>query len=143
MRASFLAVTPETGADALGIFFVDSGRDFQTMADSMALYGTTGAAAKAGGFYAEPELRPVSAVQPGADRKIREIGEMLIRGLGLRDVFSFDLRVEPDGTVHLIEFEVCPGLPCFDFRAYCRSQWGLSLADAMAETAANRFPAWR
>ena len=59
--------------------------------------------------------------------------------LGLRDVFSMDFRVEADDTVHLIEFEVGPGLPCFDFRAYCRAQWGLTLAEAMAETAANRF----
>ncbi|RUU24734.1 D-alanine:D-lactate ligase-like protein, partial [Mesorhizobium sp. M6A.T.Ce.TU.016.01.1.1] len=30
-------------------------------------------------------------------------------------------------------------LPCFDFRAYCRQQWGLELADAIAETAASRL----
>ncbi|TIW43092.1 MAG: D-alanine:D-lactate ligase-like protein, partial [Mesorhizobium sp.] len=53
--------------------------------------------------------------------------------------FSVDLRVEADDTVHLIEFEVCPGLPCFDFRDYCRAQWGLGLADAMAETARTRL----
>ncbi|TIW71988.1 MAG: D-alanine:D-lactate ligase-like protein, partial [Mesorhizobium sp.] len=53
--------------------------------------------------------------------------------------FSIDLRLEADDTVHLIEFEVCPGLPCFDFRAYCASQWGLGLADAMAETARTRL----
>ena len=46
VRASFLAVDPEAGPEALGIAFVDSGGDFQTMADSMALYGDTGAAAR-------------------------------------------------------------------------------------------------
>jgi D-alanine-D-alanine ligase len=60
-------------------------------------------------------------------------------GLGLRDVFSLDLRLEADDTIHLIEFEVCPGLPCFDFRAYCRERWGMSLPEAMARTAAYRF----
>ncbi|BAV49141.1 hypothetical protein MesoLj113a_07630 [Mesorhizobium sp. 113-1-2] len=139
VRASFLGLTPQTGIEALGIAFVDSGGDFQTMADSMALYGETGEAAKAAGLYAEPELVAVADVQPGADARIRAIAGRLISGLGLRDVFSVDLRLEADGTVHLIEFEVCPGLPCFDFRAYCRSQWGLELADAMAETAANRL----
>ena len=139
VRASFLAVSPHAGPEELGVFFVESDGDFQTMADSMALYGNTGVDAKAEGLYAEPELRTVATVQPEADRRIREIGTALTEKLGLRDVFSFDLRVEPDGTTHLIEFEVCPGLPCFDFRAYCRSQWGMSLADAMAETAANRF----
>ncbi|TIU03183.1 MAG: D-alanine:D-lactate ligase-like protein, partial [Mesorhizobium sp.] len=73
------------------------------------------------------------------DARIRQVAQRLMIGLGLRDVFSIDLRIEADDTVHLIEFEVCPGLPCFDFRAYCRSQWNMSLADAMVETAASRF----
>lgn len=139
VRASFLGLTPQTGIEALGIAFVDSGGDFQTMADSMALYGETGEAAKAAGLYAEPDLVAVADLQPVADARIRTIAGRLISGLGLRDVFSVDLRVEADDTVHLIEFEVCPGLPCFDFRAYCRSQWGLELADAMAATAASRL----
>lgn len=138
-RASFLGLVPGAGVEALGVAFVDSGADFQTMEDSMALYGETGEAAKAQGKYAEPELLPVGDSQPGADAKIRSLAERLMSGLGLRDVFSIDLRVEADDTVHLIEFEVCPGLPCFDFRAYCRSQWNMSLADAMAETAASRL----
>lgn len=138
-RASFLAVTPAAGMEALGIFFVDSGGDFQTMADSLALYGETGKAAKRSGAYQEPNLIPVSSSQPTADRKIRNIAARLMERLGLHDVFSIDLRVEEDDTVHLIEFEVCPGLPCFDFRAYCRSQWGLSLAEAVAATAAARL----
>lgn len=138
-RASFLAVDPRAGPEALGIAFVDSGGDFQTMADSMALYGDTGAAARDEGRYAEPELVPVASLQPRAAERIRQIAARLMQGFGLRDVFSLDLRVEADDTVHLIEFEVCPGLPCFDFRAYCRAEWGLGLADAMAETAARRL----
>ncbi|MER9628556.1 D-alanine:D-lactate ligase-like protein [Mesorhizobium sp. M0296] len=138
-RASFLGLRPDTGVEALGIAFVDSGGDFQTMQDSLALYGDAGAAAKAAGKYTEPVLLPVAGSQPEADARIRRIAERLMVGLGLRDVFSIDFRVEADDSVHLIEFEVCPGLPCFDFRDYCRQQWGLSLADAMAEAAANRL----
>ncbi|MER8384836.1 D-alanine:D-lactate ligase-like protein [Mesorhizobium sp. M0166] len=138
-RASFLGLKPDTGVEALGIAFVDSGGDFQTMQDSLALYGNTGEAAKASGTYTEPALLPVADGQPRADARIRRIAESLMVGLGLRDVFSIDFRVEADDSVHLIEFEVCPGLPCFDFRDYCRRQWGLSLADAMAEAAANRL----
>ncbi|RWA71972.1 D-alanine:D-lactate ligase-like protein [Mesorhizobium sp.] len=139
VRASFLGLKPQTGVEALGIAFVESGGDFQTMADSMALYGDTGQAARDAGIYAEPELEPVASNQPAADRKIRAMAHRLMNGLGLRDVFSVDLRVEADDTIHLIEFEVCPGLPCFDFRDYCRRQWGMSLADAMAQTAVNRL----
>jgi D-alanine-D-alanine ligase len=139
VRASFLAVEPGAGVEALGVYFVESGADFQTMADSMALYGETGAATKAAGLQAEPELVAVADLQPEADRRIRTIAARLMDGLGLRDVFSMDLRVEPDDTIHLIEFEVCPGLPCFDFRAYCRRNWGMSLAEAMGGAAAARF----
>lgn len=139
VRASFLSVDPAEGVEALGVVFVDSGADFQTMADSMALYGETGEAAKAAGNYVQPELQAVADTQPGADAAIRDIAARLMLGLGLRDVFSMDLRVEADDTVHLIEFEVCPGLPCFDFRDYCRRQWGMSLAEAIAATAANRL----
>jgi D-alanine-D-alanine ligase len=139
-RVSFLAVDPEkAGEDAFGVTFVDSGGDFQTMADSLALYGDTGAAAKADGNYSEPDLVPVAASQPVADTRISALATKLTGVLGLRDVFSLDLRVEADDTIHLIEFEVCPGLPCFDFRAYCRERWDMSLPEAMARTAACRF----
>ncbi|MDG4884805.1 D-alanine:D-lactate ligase-like protein [Mesorhizobium sp. WSM4884] len=139
VRASFLGLKQGTGVEALGVAFVESGADFQTMADSMALYGDTGQAARDAGIYAEPELEPVAASQPAADQAIRAMAQKLIAALGLRDVFSIDLRVEAHDTIHLIEFEVCPGLPCFDFRDYCRRQWGMGLADAMAETAASRL----
>lgn len=139
VRASFLAVRPQAGPEAVGTVFVDSGGDFQTMDDSMALYGETGAAAMAAGSQAEPALLAVADCQPGAADRIREVAGRLMQALGLRDVFSMDFRVDADDEVHLIEFEVCPGLPCFDFRAYCRSQWEMTLPEAMAETAASRF----
>ena len=139
VRASFLAVEPGSGAEAVGVVFVDSGGDFQTMEDSLALYGDTGGAAKADGRYAEPQLVAVASRQPRADATIRAICARLMEHLGLRDVFSADFRVEADDTVHLLEFEVCPGLPCFDFRDYCGRQWGLSLPEAIAEAAARRF----
>jgi D-alanine-D-alanine ligase len=139
VRASFLAVDPTAGVEALGVSFVDSGGDFLTMAESMELYGEAGVAAKAGGNYVEPRVVDVTDSQPDADAKIRDIADRLMRHLGLRDVFSMDLRVEADDTVHLIEFEVCPALPSFDFKSYCRSQWDMSLAEAMATAAANRL----
>ncbi len=139
VRASFLAVEPHAGPRRLGIAFVDSGGDFQTMQDSLALYGDTGAAAKDEGRYVEPALQPVAATQPGAAGTIRRIAGRLMAGLGLKDVFSVDFRVEADDTVHLIEFEICPGLPCFDFRAYCGAEWGLALPAAIARTAAARL----
>jgi D-alanine-D-alanine ligase len=140
VRVSYLAVDPDQPLlDALGIYFVDSGGDFQTMEDSLALYGDTGTAAKSEGRYSEPQLVPVASTQPAADASIRELAVRLVKGLGLRDVFSLDLRVEADDMIHLIEFEVCPGLPCFDFRAYCRERWNMRLTEAMAEAACRRL----
>ena len=139
LRASFLAVDPDAGAEAIGVYQVDSGGDFQTMAESIALHGETGVAARTRGEGANPALEPVGPSQPGIDAAIRAIAARLMEALGLRDVFSLDLRVEENGTIHLLEFEVCPGLPCFDFRAYCRDRWGMELAEAMAEAAARRL----
>lgn len=139
VRVSFLDVERDSGAEVARAYFVDAGGDFQTMADSLALYGETGEAAKASGAYVEPELIDVAEVRPAAATAIRDLAARLLDGIGLRDVFSVDLRLEDDGTLHLIEFEVCPGLPCFDFRAYCRRHWKMDLADAMAATAANRL----
>ncbi|MBX3577747.1 MAG: D-alanine:D-lactate ligase-like protein [Rhizobiaceae bacterium] len=139
VRVSFLGAKRGAGAEAARAYFVDAGGDFQTMAESLALYGETGEAAKAAGAYAEPALVDVGEARPDAAAAIRDVAARLIDGLGLRDVFSVDLRLEDDGTLHLIEFEVCPGLPCFDFRAYCRRHWRMELADAIAATAALRL----
>lgn len=139
VRASFLAVEAKAGVDALGAVFVDSGGDFQTMADSMALYGKTGAAAIAEGRDAAPELATVADSHPAADAAMRAAAATLMRATGLADVFSMDFRLAEDGMISLLEFEVCPGLPCFDFRAYCRSQWGMELPQAMAAAAADRL----
>lgn len=136
VRASFLAVGPRAGVEALRAVFVESGGDFQTMSDSLALYGETGAAARDQGGYAEPALTEVDGPALSA---IREIAFRLMDGLSLADVFSLDFRLGEDGAPRLIEFEVCPGLPCFDFRDYCRREWGMELAEAMGETARARL----
>lgn len=138
VRASFLAVNRHDTIDRLGLDFVGSGSDFQTMADSMAIYGETGEMARQSGAYREPLLTPVGASLPQADAAIRSMAGRMIAALGLRDVFSLDLRVAP-GLIHLIEFEVCPGLPCFDFRGYCGAEFGLNLAEAIASAALNRL----
>ena len=139
VRASFLAVRPDTGPEALGIFFVEFGRrlpDHGRFDGALRRYRR---GRDRFGPLCRTDLVAVADSQPHAAGKIRAIAARLMQALGLTDVFSMDFRVEADNTVHLIEFEVGPGLPCFDFRAYCGSQWGLGLAEAMAETAANRF----
>ena len=138
-RASYLDVQGRGDVADLGVAFVDSGGDFQTMADSLALYGETGAQARASGTYEEPALLPVAVTHPKAEDLIRKMAARLMAGLGLRDVFSIDLRIDAEGAVHLIEFEVCPGLPCFDFDRYITSHWRMSLGAAMATLSARRL----
>ena len=138
VRASWLDVDGSGDlARHLGIWRVDSSRDFQTMEDSMALYGDTGAEAKAKGLYTELELINLRVENPTAATAILEIAKTLMQGLGLADVFSMDFRVEKDGKATLIEFEVCPGLPCFDFREYVKKTWNMPLPTAMATLAAR------
>lgn len=138
-RASFLDRDGRGDVADLGVFFADGTGDFQTMAESIGMYGGAGAANRAAGTYRAPDFLPVAPVQPAADATVRRIAAALIARLGLRDVFSMDLRIEADDTVHLVEFEVCPGLPCPDFERYCAAHWGMGLEEAMAATAANRL----
>ena len=102
------------------------------------LYGETGAVARASGRGTEPRLVPIGEEHP-AIADVRRLAATMMTCLGLRDVYSLDLRLEDDNTLHLIEFEVAPGLPCFDFRAYCRDHWAMELAEAMAEAAVRRI----
>lgn len=139
LRASWLDLDGKRDLSRLGVWRVEAGGDFQTMADSLALYGETGAEAKTTGAYREPQLADLAGENAQAAAAVTGIARRLMDGLGLADVFSLDLRLGEDGTLTLLEFEVCPGLPCFDFRAYLRAKWGLTLADAMAETAARKL----
>lgn len=139
LRASWLDLDGTGDLSRLGVWRVGATGDFQTMADSLALYGDTGAEAKTTGVYREPELVDLAEERPETATAVIEIARGMMRGLGLADVFSLDFRLGEDGTLTLLEFEVCPGLPCFDFRAYVGSTWGLPLADAMAALAARKL----
>ena len=139
LRASWLDVDGAGDLSRLGTWVVQSGEDFQTMAESLALYGETGSQTKSAGLYREPVLVDLATEHPGAANAVTEIATRLANGLGLRDVFSLDFRLGPDGRLTLLEFEVCPGLPCFDFRAYVETTWRMTLPDAMAELAARKL----
>jgi D-alanine-D-alanine ligase len=136
IRMSFLDSGDQSVAGAV---LVETGQDFQTMADSLALYGETGLAAKRDGRYREPDLIPLGAVAPAALPQAVAIRQRMQLALGLRDVWSMDFRLGNDGSLSLLEFEVCPGLPCFDFRAYLADSYGLTLPLAMAKAATIRL----
>ena len=138
VRVSFLDVSGAAGSADAGIYAVRSGSDFQTAAESLALYGAGGVAAKAAGRYREPELVNLRGADPPAAAQIERLVARLAAGLDLRGAWSVDLRLGPEGP-QLLELEVCPGLPCFDFRRYLRDRWGIEVEDAIAAAAAARL----
>ncbi|MGI9506266.1 MAG: D-alanine:D-lactate ligase-like protein [Geminicoccaceae bacterium] len=132
IRVSFLDVTGDAGPDALGVYRLIVEDDHQTMMDSMALYGENASASP-------PAMADLRVETPALATEIADTIWDLKQVLGLGGVFSFDLRAGRGHTPKLIEFEVCPGLPCYDFVHYCRDQLGLDLPEAMARAAAARI----
>jgi len=132
IRVSFLDVTGESGPEALGIYRVVVEDDFQTMMDSMALYGEDASASP-------PVMADLRKEEPALASMIANMIWDLKEMLGLGGVFSFDLRAGRGHPPKLIEFEICPGLPCHDFVHYCRDQLDLDLPEAMARAAAARL----
>jgi D-alanine-D-alanine ligase len=127
-RASFLGLTPDAGIEALGVFLVDSGGDFQTMADSLALYGETGAAAKAAGAYVRsPSLWSVS-LQAGpwpTGRSAISPARLMDGPRPARRLFHRPSESRQTTRVHLIEFEVCARPALFRFQGLLPKPVGL------------------
>jgi hypothetical protein len=142
VRVSFLDVSGTAVPSDAGIYAVHAESDFQTAGESLALYGAGGVAARAAGRYREPELVDLRAADPQAAAVIERLVARLALGLGLRGAWSVDLRLGPEGP-QLLEFEVSPGLPCFDFRRYLRDRWRLEVEQAIALAAAAHFFARR
>ena len=132
IRVSYLDVTGEAGPDKLGIYRVAAEEDFQTMTGSMALYGE-------GASAAPPKMADLRIEDPALAKEIADIIWDLKHALGLGAVFSFDLRAGKGHPPKLIEFEICPGLPCHDFVHYCQDQLELDLPEAMARAVAARI----
>lgn len=135
IRASYLDVTAEGGIDPLGLYEVDSGSDFQSMTESFALQGKQSAEKSS----PDPALRNLQLSTNDHAEALKSIAGTLMAGLGLKSVFSLDFRLTSEGMPYLLEFEVCPGLPCFDFRHYLLDRWELALPEAMAATASSFF----
>ncbi len=135
IRASFLDVTAGGGVDPLGLYEVDSGSDFQSMTESFALQGKQSAER----ISPNPALQNLQLTNPDHAETLKAMAGTLMAGLGLKSVFSLDFRLTSEGEACLLEFEVCPGLPCFDFCHYLRDRWDMALPEAMAVAASSFF----
>lgn len=150
VRVSYMAVDPDPAFERLGIYRLDTGGAgetggaFMTMADNRTLSGTAdtegaASASRAGEAAFVPRMLDLGALDPALAAEIATLARRLAGGVGLRDVFSIDLRVSGDGVPHLLEFEVCPAVTIYDFRRYLADHWGCDLPEAMARAAAHAF----
>lgn len=150
VRVSYMAVDPDPALDRIGVYRLDTGGrgeaggDFMTMADNRTLSGTadidgTAAASRAAVADFVPRMVELAGTAPALATGIADIARRLAAGVGLRDVFSIDMRVSSDGLPHLLEFEVCPAVTIYDFRRYLADHWGCDLPEAVARAASHTF----
>ena len=67
------------------------------------------------------------------------LARRLARGLGLRDYWSIDFRLDEAGRPWFLELEVCPAVTIYDFLTYLRQAYGVGLAEALARAAPVAF----
>jgi D-alanine-D-alanine ligase len=126
----------------------ETGGEFLTMLDNASLSGSRDTQGGLSGFGQSQQVaftpRLVDLRQEAgsgdekAGRLIDEISGMVERAVdlfGLRDLFSFDIRVPEDGRPVFLEFEVCPAVTIYDFQSYLDAVHRVPLGRALARLA--------
>lgn len=150
VRVSYMAVAPDPAMRRLGIHRLDTGGGgetggaFMTMADNRTLSGSadtdgTATVSRAGDAAFVPRMVELRAEAPGLADAIADLVRRVVVAVGLRDVFSLDIRVTDGGIPYLLEFETCPAVTIYDFRRYLGDVWGCDLPEALARAAARAF----
>src|SRR3954453_13289800 len=124
------------GPPPLGVYAVrtDGNEDFPTLEDSLRMTRLREAGTEAGLAVA---LEDLGGTDEG--REIATLARRLARGLGMRDYWSMDFRLDEAGRPWFLELEVCPAGTIYDFLTYLRRAYGLGLADALARAAPVAF----
>ncbi len=123
----------------------ETGGAFLTMADNRTLSGTAdtagaASASRAGSVAFVPRMVDLAVEDPAQAEAVAGMARRLVRGLGLRDVFSLDVRIPAEGgRPVLLEFEVCPAVTIYDFRRYLADHWGCDLPEALVRAVAAAF----
>jgi D-alanine-D-alanine ligase len=76
-----------------------------------------------------------------AVRQIRREVSAFARQFGLRDIFSMDYKLASSGECYFIEVNTLPFARNAALKAYCRSEFGLSVGAAMARAIVGRHSA--
>ena len=153
VRVSYMNVDNAPMPERLGVFRLlgtgtsATGGEFMTLQDNRTLSGTqedSGARTRSGEASATaftPRMQDLQHnTDPTISSAVKQIRDSIVRlaaFCGLRDYFSFDFRIGTDGRVYFLEFEVCPAVTIYDFSAYLRSYYKLSLAPALARAVMN------
>jgi D-alanine-D-alanine ligase-like ATP-grasp enzyme len=119
---------------ALGLYQINTGAAFPTLADSRRMTTPKAAGSAAGLTVAVHSL----AGDPAAPA-LTEATLKIARAVGLRDYFSFDFRLDADGQPWFLEFEVCPAVTIYDFLTYLRDGHDTDLPSALVRAAPLAF----
>lgn len=124
------------GGQSLGLYEIATGAvaGFPTLADSKRI--TT---LKAAGAASGLEVAVRSLLGDPAAEAIEQAARGIAAAVGLRDYFSFDFRLDPDGRPWFLEFEVCPAVTIYDFLTYLREEHGTDLPAALARAVPLAF----
>lgn len=141
VRVSYMAVAEDPALERIGAYRLATAtaRDFVTLDDSYALVGLPGADGRPADGGAD--LIDLAGHDPAARTRISESARVLAEAVGLRDLFSLDIRLGADGTPWLLEFEVSPAVTIFDVKRYLRDYWSLDLPQAVAGALTRRLGA--
>jgi D-alanine-D-alanine ligase len=129
VRVSFMDLGRVPSPLGLQVIRTSSDTGFPTLANSLRMTRLAAAGTVDGlSIQIEPLLGPAAATIEAAARH-------LAHALNLRDYWSMDFRLDPDGRPWFLEFETCPAVTIYDFRTYLRTAYALDLPQALAVTA--------
>ena len=118
----------------------ETGGAFMTMADNWTLSATR---AITDGSVPSPFPDKTAAFRPemvdlrrnrtssSLIGRIEKAVNQLAAFFELRDIYTFDFRVTPDGVPYFLEFEVCPAVTIYDFQIYLQETYGIDLPTAL------------
>ena len=120
----------------MGLYEITTGAaaGFPTLADLLRINHLKTAGATNGLTVA---VRNINS-DPAAGRIVEAAGR-IARAVGLRDYYSFDFRLDPDGQPWFLEFEVCPAVTIYDFLTYLGDAHRVDLIGALTRAAPLAF----
>lgn len=144
LRVSFLNVDPTSNLlDSIGLYWSDERNEsepvYNSYRDHLAAFMAWDAAstskAPAGATFGDG----IGSDLEGALRRVSEDVRRVAGGMGLRDYFSFDFRIDDEGQHWLMELNTAPFLRNVGMRHFIRKTYALSFGAALVAAFQNSF----